>query len=569
VSPLLAQCLINRQLTETAAAADFLEPRLRQLADPFLLPDMRRAVDRLVVARSRQEPLVIFGDYDVDGVTSTALLHEVLTALGWTVSHYLPSRLDEGYGLSEGAVRHCLEKHSVSLLLAVDCGSTAAGSIHWLLEHGVDTIVLDHHQVSDPAPAAYALVNPQRASTRGSLHDLCSAGLAFKLAHALVRTGRDQAWPAAASYDVRPLLDLVALGTVADLVPLTGENRILAATGLERLGRTARPGLGALKSVAQTPETVGVYEVGFQLAPRLNAAGRLEAASSALALLQTRDPAEAARLAGELDAQNRERQRIERSIAEEVTGAVRARFNPDTDYVIVEGQMLWHIGVLGIVASRVLREFYRPTLILGGTGVEWRGSGRSIEGFDLAAALRECDDLLVRHGGHALAAGVSVKPENVDALRDRLNALARRTLTPQQLQRVVRIDADVALKDLTPGLMTELARLEPVGQGNPPAQFMVRNVALQDRPLRMGKDGQHAKFRIREGSASAEVVWWGSGDAPLPEGRIDLAFLPQLNEYGGRRTVQLKLLDWRPASDLVPATQGEGVPRVGPAFSPA
>jgi single-stranded-DNA-specific exonuclease len=569
VSPLLAQCLLNRQLSEPAAAADFLEPRLRQLGDPFLLPDMRRAVDRLVGARARHEPLVIFGDYDVDGVTSTALLHEVLTALGWSVSHYLPSRLDEGYGLSEGAVRHCLEQHPVPLLLAVDCGSTAVGSIHWLLERGVDTIVLDHHQVSDPAPAACALVNPQRAPTPGGFHGLCSAGLAFKLAHALVKTGREQAWPAAATYDVRPLLDLVALGTVADLVPLTGENRILAATGLERLCRTSRPGLGTLKSVAQTPEAVGVYEVGFQLAPRLNAAGRLDAASSALALLQTRDLAEAAQLAGELDAQNRERQRIERSIAEEVIGAVRARFKPDIDYVIVEGQTLWHIGVVGIVASRVLREFYRPTLILGGTGVEWRGSGRSIEGFDLAAALRECDDLLLRHGGHAMAAGVSVKPENVDALRDRLNAIARRILTPQQLQRPVRLDAEVHLPDITMDLLVDLARLEPVGQGNPPAQFVVRNVSLQGRPLRMGKDGQHAKFRIQDGSASAEVVWWGSGDAPLPDGRIDLAFAPQLNEYGGRRTVQLKLLDWRPASDFAPTTQGEAVLRAGPAFSPA
>jgi single-stranded-DNA-specific exonuclease len=548
VSPLLARCLINRQITDLAAAANFLEPRLRQLSDPFLLPDMRRAIDRLVAARARQEPLVIFGDYDVDGITSTALLCEVLTALGWTVSHYLPSRLEEGYGLSEDAVRHCLERCPARLLLAVDCGSTAVASIRWLQERGVDTIVLDHHQVSDPAPAACALVNPQRSPAPGLSRDLCSAGLAFKLAHALVKTGREQAWPAAAAYDLRPLLDLVALGTVADLVPLTGENRILAGAGLERLRRPARPGLRALKSVAQTPEVVGVYEVGFQLAPRLNAAGRLEAAASALAVLQTGDLAEAERLARDLDTQNRERQRIERAIAEEVIGALHARFNPDTDYVIVEGQMLWHIGVVGIVASRVLREFYRPALILGGTTAEWRGSGRSIEGFDLAAALRECDDLLLRHGGHAMAAGVSVKPENVDALRTRLNAIARRTLTPEQLQRPVRIDAEIRLEELTLESMDDLARLEPVGQGNPPAQFVVRNVSLPGRVQQIGKDGQHAKFRIQDGAATAEVIWWGGGDAALPTGRIDLAFAPQLNEYNDRRTVQLKLLDWRPAS---------------------
>ena len=548
VAPLLAQCLVNRQLSEPGAAADFLQPRLRQLSDPFLLPDMRPAIERLAAARARQEPVVIFGDYDVDGVTSTALLQEVLTTLGWNVSPYLPSRLDEGYGLSDEAVRHCFQDSPARLLLAVDCGSTAVETIRWLRDRGVETIVLDHHQVAHPPPAACALVNPQRASAPGGFRDLCSVGLAFKLAHALVKAGREQGWPAAATYDVRPLLDLVALGTVADLVPLTGENRILAAAGLERLRRTSRPGLRALKSVAQTAATVGVYEVGYQLAPRLNAAGRLEAASKALALLRTSEAGEAARLANELDAQNRERQRIERAIAQEVIGAVRARFNPETDYVIVEGQMLWHIGVVGIVASRVLREFYRPTLILGGNGAEWRGSGRSIEGFDLAAALRGCGDLLLRHGGHALAAGLSLKPENVDALRARLNTLAQHTLTPLQLQPPLRLDGEAALKDLTPELMNDLQRLEPAGQGNPPAQFVVRNVSLHARPQRMGKEGQHAKFWIQDGPAVAEVVWWGSGNAPLPQGTIDLAFAPQINNYEGRRALQLKLLDWRPAS---------------------
>jgi single-stranded-DNA-specific exonuclease len=210
--------------------------------------------------------------------------------------------------------------------------------------------------------------------------------------------------------------------------------------------------------------------------------------------------------------------------------------------------MLWHIGVVGIVASRVLREFYRPTLILGGNGAEWRGSGRSIEGFDLAAALRGCGDLLLRHGGHALAAGLSLKPENVDALRARLNTLAQHTLTPLQLQPPLRLDGEAALKDLTPELMNDLQRLEPAGQGNPPAQFVVRNVSLHARPQRMGKEGQHAKFWIQDGPAVAEVVWWGGGNAPLPQGTIDLAFAPQINEYEGRRALQLKLLDWRPAS---------------------
>ncbi|PYK96053.1 MAG: single-stranded-DNA-specific exonuclease RecJ, partial [Verrucomicrobia bacterium] len=355
VSALLAQCLVNRGLTEQTRAAEFLQPRLKQLSDPFLLPNLDVAVERLFLARTRGEPLVIFGDYDVDGVTSTALLTEVLSALGWRVNQYLPHRLDEGYGLSQDAVENCLERFPVKLLVAVDCGSTATGTIDWLRHREVDVIVLDHHQVSDPPPLATALVNPQsgtgillvnnRQDACPTFKELCSVGLAFKLAHALVKRGRETGLPAAQEFDLRPLLDLVALGTVADLVPLTGENRILVATGLQRLNATQRPGLIALKAVAGVKGPIGVYEVGFQLGPRLNAAGRLETATEALNLLLAKNLAEADPLARDLDARNRERQRIERQIAEQVIGAVRAKFKAETDYVIVEGQLLWHIGV--------------------------------------------------------------------------------------------------------------------------------------------------------------------------------------------------------------------------------
>ncbi|HXT42356.1 MAG TPA: single-stranded-DNA-specific exonuclease RecJ [Candidatus Angelobacter sp.] len=546
ISPMLAQCLVNRGVTQPDRAADFLQPRLNQLSDPFLLPNMAAAVDRLFLARGRDEPLVIFGDYDVDGVTSTALLTEVLGALGWRVSHYLPHRLEEGYGLSQDGVENCLLKHPVKLVLAVDCGSTAVSTVDWLRQRGVDVIVLDHHQVSSPPPAASALVNPQLAVAAGSpFNGLCSVGLAFKLAHAIVKRGRETGLSGAAEYDVRPLLDLVALGTVADLVPLSGENRILVAIGLQRLNATQRPGLVALKTVAQTPALIGIYEVSFQLGPRLNAAGRLETAAAALDLLLARSLAEAEPLARELDAQNRERQQIERGIAGEVIGAVRAKFNPETDYVVVEGKLLWHIGVVGIVASRVLREFYRPTIILGGEGNEWRGSGRSIEGFDLAAALRECDDLLLRHGGHAMAAGLSVRPQNLDALRERLNNLARRTLTREQLQPLLRLDAEVRLVDLTLERLKELRRLEPIGQGNPPVQFVVRDVTLQRPSQRMGREKQHAKLWITDGHAVREVVCWNHDEAALPSGIFDLAFARQINEYSGVRSAQLKLLDWR------------------------
>jgi single-stranded-DNA-specific exonuclease len=550
ISPLLAQCLLNRGFSEPSAIWQFLQPRLKNLADPFLLPDMAAAIGRLLRAREKNEPLVIFGDYDVDGVTSTALLLEVLRPLGWRVDFYLPNRMDEGYGLSADGVKNCLKKFPTTLLLAVDCGSTAVETIASLPARGVDTIVLDHHQVSSPAPNAVALVNPQltqnsKLNTQ-NFTELCSVGLAFKLAHALVKRGREIGLPGAAKFDLRPLLDLVALGTIADIVPLTGENRILVSAGLERLNKTQRPGLLALKKVAKSPERLGAYDVGFQLAPRLNAAGRLESAEDALHLLLAKNLAEATPLAQNLDSRNRERQKIERGIVEEVTGVVRSKFNPQTDFVIVEGRLLWHIGVVGIVASRVLQEFYRPTIIIGGEGGEWRGSGRSIAGFDLAAALRECDDLLLRHGGHAMAAGLSIAPDKIDLLRERLNELARRALKPQDLQPPLRIDAEVGLDEITLESITELDCLKPTGQGNPAVQFYARNLSHQ-RPLqRIGAEKRHVKMWVTDGMATHEAVWWNGGEASLPVGRFDLAFAPQINQFNGSRTVQLKVLDWQP-----------------------
>ncbi len=548
LSPLLAQCLLNRSLSEPQAINLFLQPRLQHLSDPFLLPDMALAVERLFQARERKEPLVIFGDYDVDGVTSTALLLEVLSRLGWTVNYYLPNRMDEGYGLSQEAVENCLNKFPTNLLLAVDCGSTTVQSIAWLKERGVDVIVLDHHQVSSPAPAALALVNPHKShsSPPGSLpfSELCSAGLAFKLAHALVKRGRQTSLPGANEFDLRPLLDLVALGTIADLVPLLGENRILVSAGLHRLNETRRPGLLALKQVARSPSPLGVHEVGFQLAPRLNAAGRLETAEESLRLLIAPSLAEALPLAQSLDARNRERQQLERTIAEQAIAAVRARFNPQTDFVIVEGQQPWHIGVVGIVASRVLQQFYRPTIIVGGDGPEWRGSGRSIAGFDLAAALRQCNHLLVRHGGHAMAAGLSLEADKLDAFRSRLNDVARQSLQPHDLDPPLRLDAEVGLEEINLQTLSHLGRLKPMGQGNPPVQFCSRNLVHQ-RPLqRIGGDKQHVKMWLTDGVTTHEAVWWGAGNESLPVGTFDVAFSPQLNDYNGRRTVQLKTLDW-------------------------
>jgi len=470
--------------------------------------------------------------------------------------------VDEGYGLSREAVENCLKKFQPRVLLAVDCGSTAVESIASLQERGIDVIVLDHHQVASPPPAALALVNPQlpgaittspallSAPQNSTFSELCSVGLAFKLAHALLKQGRQTGFPGADSFDLRPLLDLVAVGTVADLVPLTGENRILVAAGLKRLNEDTRPGFMALKRVSQCPNPLTVFEVGYQLAPRLNAAGRLETAEQSLQLLLAADPAEAIRLAVNLDKTNRERQAIERSISEQAVAAVRSRFKPEQDFVIVEGQPQWHIGVVGIVASRVLQLFYRPTIIVGGDAAELRGSGRSISGFDLAAALRQCGELLVRHGGHAMAAGLSLTPTNLDAFRNRLNELARDSLRPEDLQPALNLDAEVALSEITLLSLAQLNRLAPVGQGNPAVRFVSRNLS-HHRPLqKMGAQKQHVKLWLTDGNAVHEAVWWGAGNESLPVGRFDLAFTPQINYYNHTSSIQLKVLDWRQAATL-------------------
>ena len=549
ISPLLAQCLLNRGYSELPALENFLQPRLKNLADPFLLPDMDKAVDRLFHAREQNETVVIFGDYDVDGVTATALLVQVMRPLGWRVEFYLPNRMEEGYGLSAEGVENCLKKFPTTLLLAVDCGSTAVEIIAGVRARGVEVIVLDHHQISSPPPAALALVNPQNCQgTSRAFTELCSAGLAFKLAHAILKRGREKNLPGMAEFDLKPLLDLVALGTIADLVPLSGENRILACAGLRQLNQTQRPGIVALKNVAQITETIGVYEVGFQLAPRLNAAGRLETAEESLQLLLADNLEKAMPIAHSLDSRNRERQKIEKSIVKEAVAALRMKFDSENHYVIVEGQLLWHIGVVGIVASRVLQEFYRPTIIIGGENGEMRGSCRSIAGFDIAAALRECNDLLVRHGGHAMAAGLSILPDKIDLFREKLNDLARRTLKPEHLKPSLLLDAEVGLDEMSFETLGHLEKLKPHGQGNPATQFCARNLSHAKPVQSMGAEKQHVKMRVTDGAATHEAVWWNGGDKSLPVGKFDLAFVPQINQFNGSQTVQLKVLDWQASS---------------------
>ena len=546
LSPLLAQCLVNRGVVTKEEVNAYLKPKLKLLADPFLIPNMEVAIERLWEARSNNERLLVYGDYDADGITSTALLVEALTELGWDVQAYLPGRFDDGYGLSPISVEKCMRQFEINLLLAVDCGSTSNEAIDCLNKNNIDVIVLDHHQLSTPPPKPVAIVNPQLNNNYPNFQELCSVGLAFKLIHAIVKKGRQEGLQKERDLDLKQYLDLVAIGTVTDLVPLVGENRKLLRFGLEQLSKTTRPGLIALKKIVNITPPVSVFNVGFNLGPRINAAGRMENPAAALNLLLSKDNCTAEKNAKILDDFNRDRQRIERDISTKAIENIKNKFDPQTDFVIVEGDMEWHLGVIGIVASRVMRKFYRPTFILARDGDGWKGSARSIEGFDLAEAMRDCDDLLNDHGGHAMAAGVSVKPGKLDAFRERINEIAKKSIRPEMFQAPLKLDAETNLSEMTLVRIKEMQQIEPTGQGNPEIQLLIPNLTMSSPVYRMGKEKQHVKFWANDERESCEVIAWNLKPQDEPKGKFDLAVAPQVNNFNGRLSVQLKLIDWRP-----------------------
>ncbi|NCC84075.1 MAG: single-stranded-DNA-specific exonuclease RecJ [Clostridia bacterium] len=560
VSPLMARCLWNRQVRTPEEAESFLEPFLKKLGDPFLIPDMEKAVTRLLLAKELAEPVTIFGDYDVDGITAAAILSEFFSELGWNFQgSYLPIRMEEGYGLSEEGIDHCLEEYpETRVFLAVDCGSTSSKGIERLQRSGLDVIVLDHHQIDNAErPSPHALVNP-RNTPEGEppqrqlkdLQSLCSAGLAFKLAHAILKKGRlaNDAW--AEKFDLKEILDLVALGTIADLVKLKGENRIFVAHGLKRIAQTRRLGLQELLNSSRR-RVVSVDDVAFYLAPRLNAAGRLEDAQVALELLTTPELGRAQCLAQQLELVNQERKGLQNRIAEEVISRVKRNFDPEKDFVIVEGSFDWHIGVIGIAAAQVAKQFRRPVVILGGNGQNWRGSCRSVDGFDMAEALRQCEGLLLNHGGHSMAAGVELELNQLESFRKCLNQVALKVLGTKVVKPNLLLDAEVKFRQLTPENLKELLRLAPFGMGNPSLTFAVRGARMARPWRKFGQMQRHLKLFLNDGSAeTVEGVIWNF-EEPLPEfgSFLDIAFEPTLDNFSGQEVVRLKILDWKNSED--------------------
>ena len=545
ITPLQAQLLALRGIDSAPQAHAFVHARLKELPDPLLLPDMDKAVARLLSAIRNGEPIAVHGDYDVDGISATSVLYLALEQAGAKVSYHIPLRLADGYGLSGLALQEDAAA-GVKVVVSVDCGITAMPEAVLARECGIDLIITDHHQPDDHLPAAYACVNPWLVSSTFPYKPLCGAGVAFMLVVALYSALRRQS-RMPGGFDIRKLLDLVSLGTVADLVPLTGVNRILVRAGLPLLEGDYRPGISKLREVAGV-DKVSAGVVGFRLAPRLNAAGRLADAARGVELLLCEDAQVALNIATELDQCNRERQEIEeRTLQHALVRIENELCNARRSIVLADSS--WHSGVIGIVASRLVELFHRPVILIAidpenGMG---KGSGRSIHGFNLYAALKSCSGWMQGYGGHEFAAGLSIDARNVEHFSQALEDYACQWLTPEQLIPRVAYDLELSLDDISAHLHDELQALAPFGMGNPEPMFLCRNLNVQQAGV-VGK--KHVRFRVQQGGYSLACIAFGlASKLEMLQGRVDILFQIDTNTWQGRTSLQLKVKDIRPAAE--------------------
>ncbi len=549
VSRVLAELLLRAGLRDGATAAEFLQPALAAINDPFLLRNLEAAATRLRVAIAKREEVAVLGDYDVDGVSSTALLVMVLRRFGLNPRFVVPRRSEDGYGLSRSAIDRALEAGKPHLFIALDCGTNSQAETAYLRAQGIDVLIIDHHRSRDEIAADTLLINPHvgapESATDGAWRNLCTVGLVFKLCHGLLKQLRVENHPVAFSLKLRDHLDLVALGTVADLVPLLGENRILARHGLRILQETQRPGLRALMEVAGVRPEQGISptDISFRLGPRINASGRLADAALSVELLLSDDPVFCQETARQLDAFNRERQDIERTITEEAERSIETHFIADAGVVLFAEN--WHPGVVGIVAGRVTRKYNRPCVVLGNEGDMAKGSGRSVDGVNLVEVLSTCCEHLTSWGGHPMAVGVSLPKCHLDSFRarfaDAVRAHAGGDLVAARLDLAVWITPE----QITERLMDELDALHPFGQGNPEPIFGVRGVVLRS-PTEVFKE-QHFRFHFEDGHGRRlhGVAWKQAANRPPRGVPIDLAVELKWNHFNGRKLLQLGLVDWR------------------------
>ena len=543
VSPILAALLISRGYDDESSARSFLTPNNKQIHEPFLMLGMREAVARLEQAIDNQEPILIYGDYDVDGTTGTAVLLRALKLLGAQTGFHVPHRFTEGYGIQQAALERA-RNEGYKLVVSVDCGIRAHEPLYWARDNGLDVIITDHHlpDGDQGSPPALAVLNPNQVGCNYPDKHLAGVGVAFKLVHALFRErGRES--------QVAAFMKIVAIGTVADVAKLVGENRAIVALGLKDLAKARNPGLRALMEVAGCGDGKGMtaYDLGFRLGPRINAAGRMDAAKAVVELFDTRDTEEARRLAIHLDTRNEERKVVQQQIIDLAVAELADNGKPGSHVAVIAGEG-WHRGVIGIAASKIAERINRPCVVFSIEGDVAHGSGRSIAAYHLLDGLTSCADLFEKFGGHSHAAGVTIRPERIDQLRERLNQHAASCLTADDLEPSVTIDLELRAEDVTFGLTKELQSLEPYGAGNARPVFCSRGLRLVSEPVVM-KD-RHVKMRLAgANNRPLEALWWNciepGQQTPELKGSIELAYTIETSVWNDEIKVQLNVADLR------------------------
>ncbi|MDZ4722955.1 MAG: single-stranded-DNA-specific exonuclease RecJ [candidate division Zixibacteria bacterium] len=534
----IVKILINRHLNKAEAIEQFLHPELTDLKDPFIMKGMEQGIDRVTKALFDNEKIMIYGDYDVDGITATTLLYMVLNKLGGQVNFYLPNRLIEGYGLSPDGID---EAHSqgVTLIVTVDTGITAVEEVEYARNLGIEVVVTDHHEPGDVIPKAYSIVNPKQAGcTYGG--ELSGVGVAFKFAQALYKRLNQN------ETELYEHLDLVALGTSADIVPLVGENRVLTKFGIRQISRTTKPGLKSLAFVSGLMgKDIGTGQVVFILAPRINALGRLGDAKQAVRLLSTRDESLAQSIARTLDTENKRRKEIDEQTLKQALEQMAVTVDLATDKAIVLSAEGWHQGVIGIVASRLVEKFHLPTVMIAVSNGEGKGSARSIPGFHLCEALKECEDLLMRYGGHKYAAGLSIKPERIEEFRKRFKEVSAKNLSNDDIVPKLFIDSEIELSEINDKFMDSIEAFSPFGPQNMRPIFLTRNCEVVGQPSLVGNN--HLKMRVRKGDAVLDVIGFSFGDmARVISDKgclVDLVYAVEYNTYNDITRIQIRLRD--------------------------
>ncbi len=534
----IIKILVNRNIDTAATILQFLDPKLSDLKDPFELSDMDKGIERVTKALFDNEKIVIYGDYDVDGITATALLYMIFNKLGAQVDFYLPNRLLEGYGLSPESIDDAKSK-GVSLIITVDTGITAVAEVEYARSQGMDVIVTDHHEPGESVPNAVAIINPKKhGCTYGG--ELSGVGVAFKFTQALYR---------ALNQDERELeehLDLVALGTAADIVPLIGENRVLTKYGIKQIARTTKPGLKSLAFVSGLMgKDISTGQVVFILAPRINALGRLGDAGQAIRLLATRDERAASKIARKLDQENKRRKEIDETTLNEALAQMDEVVDLDNDRAIVLAGEGWHQGVIGIVASRLVERYHLPTVMISITNGEGKGSARSIPGFHLCEALKECEHLLLKYGGHKYAAGLSISAENIPEFREKFIQVSNNILTEEDIQPKLHIDLEIELSDIDDAFMNAIEAFSPFGPQNMRPIFITRNCEVLGQPYVVGRN--HLKMKIKKGDAVFDVIGFGFGEmARIISSKgclVDVVYVIEYNTYNNVTRKQIRLKD--------------------------